>query len=219
MTHVQTVGADPVQTAPTASDPTGSGPTGSGSIATGPAVPAAPDGPASGPAVGDAAGIDGSELERSAEEISAAIIVMLRQLNGIKSRLATNPNGDHSPLFLLFQLAHHGPRRASDLAGQMCADPSTVSRQVAWLVKERLIERRADPDDGRASILVPTEKGLSTVREHSARRGATMQPIIADWPQHDRDDFLRLITKYTEGIEAHREQIIQAMLRHHEKES
>jgi DNA-binding MarR family transcriptional regulator len=174
------------------------------------------------PTIGGAvqgSGPDGSELDQSSQDISAAIIAMMRQLNGIKSRIATSPNGEHSPLFLLFQLAHQGPRRASDLAEQLCADPSTVSRQVAWLVKEQLIERRADPDDGRASILVPTDKGLATVKEHTARRGATMQPVIADWPEQDRADFLRLITKYTEGIEAHREQIIQAMLRHHGKES
>ncbi len=160
-----------------------------------------------------------SALHRSSEDISAAVGAMVRQLSGIKSRIATSPNGEHSPLFLLFQLAIHGPRRASDLAEQMCADPSTVSRQVAWLVKERLIERRADPDDGRASILVPTDQGRATIKEHTTRRGVTMQPVIADWPQQDRDDFLRLVTRYTEGIEAHREQIIQAMLRQHGKES
>ncbi len=162
---------------------------------------------------------DRSDLDVSSEDISAAILAMMRQLNGIKSRIATSPNGEHSPLLLLFKLAHQGPRRASDLAELLCADPSTVSRQVGWLVKEGLVERRADPDDGRASILVPTDKGLATVREHTTRRGVTMQPVIADWPEQDRDDFLRLVTKYTEGIEAHREQIIQAMLRHHGRES
>ena len=50
----------------------------------------------------------------------------------------------------------------------LCADPSTVSRQVASLVKAGLVERQADPDDGRASILVPTELGRAKVREHSA---------------------------------------------------
>ena len=101
---------------------------------------------------------------------------MMRQFNGIKSRVTTGPDGDHSPLFLLVKLAQHGPRRASDLAEQVCADPSTVSRQVASLVKAGLIERRADPADGRASILVPTELGWQRVREHAQRRGVTMQP-------------------------------------------
>ena len=168
---------------------------------------------------GDLADATDPELQRSAEDIAAAIITMMRQLNSIKSRVATDPNADHSQLFLLVRLAQHGPSRASDLAEQVCADPSTVSRQVASLVKAGLIERRADPDDGRASILVPTELGLARVREFSVQRGATMRPVIADWSQEERDDLLRLVTKYTEGIEAHREQIITAMLRHHGKES
>jgi len=155
----------------------------------------------------------------TAEEIASAVIAMFRQFNCIKSRVAGGSEADHSPLFLLVKLASHGPSRASDLAEQVCADPSTVSRQVASLVKSGLIERRADPDDGRASILVPTELGLMRVRDHTRRRGATMQPVIADWSQQDRDDLLRLVRKYTEGIEAHREQIISIMLEHHGKES
>ena len=161
---------------------------------------------------------DGDEAS-TAEDIASAVIAMFRQFNSIKSRVAGSQEADHSPLFLLVKLASHGPSRASDLAEQMCADPSTVSRQVASLVRSGLIERRADPDDGRASILVPTDLGLTRVREFSRRRGATMQPVIEDWSQQDKDDLLRLVRKYTEGIEAHREQIISIMLEHHGKES
>jgi DNA-binding MarR family transcriptional regulator len=157
------------------------------------------------------------ELEESAEQIAASVISMMRQFNTIKSRVALGPEGDTSPIFLLIKLAHLGPRRASDLAEQLCADPSTVSRQVAHLVKGGLVERQADPDDGRASILVPTELGRVKVREHAQRRGATMKPVIADWSAQDRDDFLRLMNKYIEGIEAHREQMISIMLEHHGK--
>jgi len=157
------------------------------------------------------------ELEESAEQIATSVISMMRQFNTIKSRVALGSDGETSPLFLLVKLAHFGPRRASDLAEQLCADPSTVSRQVAHLVKGGLVERQADPDDGRASILVPTELGRVKVREHARRRGATMKPVIADWSVQDRDDFLRLMNKYIEGIEAHREQMISIMLEHHGK--
>ena len=81
------------------------------------------------------------ELEQSAEQIAASVISMMRQFAGIKSRVGLGPEGDTSPLFLLVKLAHLGPRRASDLAEQLCADPSTVSRQVAHLVKGGLVER------------------------------------------------------------------------------
>jgi len=155
----------------------------------------------------------GPTLEESAD-IAAAVIEMVRQFGSIKSRVVSGPEADHSPMFLLVKLAHHGPRRASDLAEMMCADPSTVSRQVASLVKSGLLERRADPDDGRASILVPTERGLAKVEQFGRRRAATLQPVIADWTPQDRIDLLRLIRKYTEGIESRREEIISILLEH-----
>jgi hypothetical protein len=42
-----------------------------------------------------------------------------------------------------------------------------------------------------------------------------MQPVIADWSPQDRIDLLRLLRKYTEGIESHREEIISILLEHH----
>jgi DNA-binding MarR family transcriptional regulator len=154
------------------------------------------------------------DLDESAD-IAAAVIDMIRQFSGIKSRVTAGPDGDHSPMFLLVKLAHHGPKRASDLAELICADPSTVSRQVASLVKGGLLERRADPDDGRASILVPTELGRQRIEEYGRRRAVTMKPVIADWSAQDRQDLLRLLRKYTAGIETHREEIVSLLLEQH----
>jgi DNA-binding MarR family transcriptional regulator len=166
----------------------------------------------------EAASADQALLDESAE-IASAVIDMVKQFSGIKSRVLTGPEADHSPMFLLVKLAHHGPRRASDLAELVCADPSTVSRQVASLVKAGLLERRADPDDGRASILVPTELGRARIAEYGQRRAATIQPVVADWSPQDRIDLLRLVRKYTEGIEKHREEIISILLEHHRKDA
>lgn len=148
-------------------------------------------------------------------DIASAVIDLMRQFSSIKSRVISGPEADHSPMFLLVKLAKHGPSRASDLAGMVCADPSTVSRQVSSLVKAGLLERRSDPDDGRASILVPTELGLDRVAVYKSRRAAVMQPVIADWSPQDRIDLLRLIRKYTEGIESRREEIVSILLEHH----
>jgi DNA-binding MarR family transcriptional regulator len=158
------------------------------------------------------------ELTESAEQIAEAVIGMVRQFTALRSRV-TGPEGESSPQFLLVKLAHFGPSRASELAERVCADPSTVSRQVAQLVKSGLVERRADPEDGRASILVPTELGLATVDQHVRRRGEVLQPVVADWTPQDRADLVRLVTKYTEGIEAHREELISGMLQHRKETS
>jgi DNA-binding MarR family transcriptional regulator len=154
------------------------------------------------------------DLDQSAD-IAAAVIDMVRQFSGIKSRVTSGTDGDQSPMFLLVKLAHHGPRRATDLAELVGADPSTVSRQVASLVKGGMLERRADPDDGRASILVPTELGRQRIEEYGRRRAVTMRPVIADWSAQDRHDLLRLLRKYTAGIETHRDEIVSLLLEHH----
>ena len=60
---------------------------------------------------------------------------------------------------IIFKLLHDGPMRSGELAEALYSDASTISRQVAGLVKRGLIERRADPDDGRASVLVVTDDG------------------------------------------------------------
>ena len=95
--------------------------------------------------------------------------------------------------------------RASDLADRLCADPSTVSRQVAGLVKAGLVERRADPDDGRASILVPTPEGQVRVDRMIEMRGRLFAPLVAGWSSDDRAVFSRLLTEFAHGlIDRHR---------------
>ena len=65
---------------------------------------------------------------------------------------------EFSALMLLFPLRFRGPLRATDLAEIKQADPSTISRQVAQLVKAGLARREADPVDGRASRLAGSDE-------------------------------------------------------------
>ena len=148
-----------------------------------------------------------------AGEIGSVIIQLVRLYGSIRARVSAGPDGEPSPLVLLVKLAHLGPSRASDLAEFLGADPSTVSRQVSSLVKSGLIERRADPADGRASILVPTELGARRVREQERRRGETVIPVLEDWSIEDRENLLRLLRKYTDGVEERRDEIVSIMLR------
>ena len=149
---------------------------------------------------------EASALDQNAQ-IAGAVVDLVRLYGSIRARV-TSPEGDLSPLFLLVRLAHQGPSRTGELAGQVCADPSTVSRQVATLVRAGLVERRVDPDDRRASILLPTAEGRRVVAAHARRRGATVRPVIQNWPQKDSDEFLRLLRTYIAGVEEHREEMI-----------
>lgn len=155
------------------------------------------------------------ELMADSAAIGSAVVDLMRQLHGIKARLAVGPEADHSPLFLLVKLVHGGPLRASALADMIGADPSTVSRQVASLVKAGFVEREADPNDGRACLLVPTEQGRTKVEEYKSRQAVAMAPIVGDWPAQDRSDFIRLLRRYVTSIDTHRDDVIATLIAHH----
>lgn len=146
--------------------------------------------------------------------IASAVVDLVRQLHGIKARLATGPEADHSPLFLLVKIVHTGPQRASALADLVGADPSTVSRQVASLVKAGFVTRQADPNDGRACLLVPTDLGLAKVEEYKDRQAMAMAPIVGDWSAEDRADFIRLLRRYVTSIDFHRDDVIATLIAH-----
>ncbi len=103
---------------------------------------------------------------------------------------------DRSAVLLLKTLVHVGPSRSSALAAAVHSDPSTVSRQIAGLVRAGLVERRADPEDGRASVLVPTEAGLTVLEEQRKRVGLALARVVRQWEPADLDRFLDLLDKF-----------------------
>lgn len=148
----------------------------------------------------DAVSSASDDNRRYAGDITERLIEVFKAFAAIKHRMhgASPQEGlDHA---LLLRLAHTGPMRASDLADRLCADPSTVSRQVAGLVKAGLVERRADPDDGRASILVPTPEGQVRVNRMIEMRGRLFAPLVAGWSSDDRAVFSRLLTEFAHGL-------------------
>jgi DNA-binding MarR family transcriptional regulator len=105
---------------------------------------------------------------------------------------------------LLSCVVNEGPLRASALAGLVDSDPSTVSRQIAQLVREGYVERRADQADGRASLLVATEKGTAAHREHRRMRNERYRRMLAEWSERDVRKFTALVRRFTADFEAHR---------------
>jgi DNA-binding MarR family transcriptional regulator len=103
---------------------------------------------------------------------------------------------------LLFPLRFTGPMRVTDLAEIKQADPSTISRQVAQLVKAGLARREADPGDGRASRLAVTEAGLRAVDQLHEARHALLCRALSDWPTERVAQFAGLFEEFNSSVEA-----------------
>jgi DNA-binding MarR family transcriptional regulator len=116
-----------------------------------------------------------------------------------------------STYVLLFHLINEGPQRSSALAEAVHVDPSTVSRQVAALVKLGLAERRADPEDGRACLLVASTEGERIWASMQQRRNRSIGKVVADWPTEDVHRLTELLGRFNDGFAAHRSDILGAL--------
>jgi DNA-binding MarR family transcriptional regulator len=109
---------------------------------------------------------------------------------------------DRPSFMLLHTLVCAGPSRVTALAAAVHSDPSTVSRQAAHLVGMGLVERRADPGDGRASLLAITDAGAALLERARQRRDDRIAAIIRSWQPAERAQFADLIDRFTAGYEA-----------------
>ncbi|GGQ78064.1 MarR family winged helix-turn-helix transcriptional regulator [Couchioplanes azureus] len=120
-----------------------------------------------------------------------------------KSMLDTGDLGaEFSALMLLFPLCRQGPLRVTELAEVKGADPSTISRQAAQLVKAGLARREADPADGRASRVAVTDAGLSACQRLHEARHALISETLSGWPAERVSAFAGLFEEFNSSVEA-----------------
>jgi DNA-binding MarR family transcriptional regulator len=147
-----------------------------------------------------------TEELRAADEIGSQLVRLVRIIERVQAQYqAEHPDAvDRATYLLLVHLAKDGARRAGALAEAVHSDPSTVSRQIAQLVRLGLVERVADPADGRASLLVATEEGRRVFDENRRMRNSRIAGLMADWTDDDRAAFARLLTRFTDAFESHK---------------
>lgn len=100
----------------------------------------------------------------------------------------------------LFHLMRH-PMRSRELAESLNADPSTVSRYVAQLVDMGMVRREADPDDGRATVLVITEAGRRRVEAMREIRRTAMNDAMTDFTDDELRDLVSLLGRFVDAAE------------------
>jgi DNA-binding MarR family transcriptional regulator len=137
-------------------------------------------------------------------ELVDTFIHLMRSFNKAKARVlaAAEHDVEWSAHLLLRCIANGGgPMRAAELAGALRSDPSTVSRQVAALVKEGYLDRRADPADGRASLLVLTPSAEDLLTEHDQIRLEYFARVLDGWRDDDVSRFVALLRRFSEAYE------------------
>jgi DNA-binding MarR family transcriptional regulator len=150
-----------------------------------------------------------AELAVDAERAHVAAVadsMMALMHSFLKGRARLLASAEHEVEWSAGQLlrciaASDQPMRSGALAECVQSDPSTVSRQVAALVKDGYLERRADPDDGRASLLVLTPKAHTLLAEHDQIRLTYFARMLDGWSDTDLRRFAALLERFARAHE------------------
>lgn len=140
----------------------------------------------------------------TADEVGNQLIRLVRLIERTRAQYeATNPDAvERATYHLLVHLVKDGPRRAGSLAEAVHSDPSTISRQISHLVKLGYLERTADPEDGRATLLAATEDGRRVFEENRRARNESIAALLAHWSAADRHALCELLGRFTTDFEA-----------------
>ena len=125
------------------------------------------------------------------------IALLLRRARVISQRLSgeLHPDLDGSAYGLLALLQDLGPLRAGDLVARLGQDKSTVSRQITKLAELGLVDRTADPGDGRAQVLAPSPEGSARLARIRAARRARWAADLGHWPTEDVATLAELLAR------------------------
>lgn len=74
--------------------------------------------------------------------------------------------------FLLFRLKEKDGRAHRELADPVLDDRPNITRLISNLAEQKLVERRADPNDGRRVLVYLTARGRDLI--------VAMEPLIVD---------------------------------------
>jgi DNA-binding MarR family transcriptional regulator len=137
-----------------------------------------------------------------------AAVELVHQLELLFSLLARTGTGGDGPALtstqrvVLVELVSSGPLRLGALAARVGASDPTVSRAIDGMVAAGTVERRPDPDDRRAVLLVPTAGGRDWVERRRREVAAALADALGSMPAEDRVQLEQLVAALNRRLRA-----------------
>jgi DNA-binding MarR family transcriptional regulator len=129
--------------------------------------------------------------------------VLLRRARALSAEMAreVHPELESAAYGLLVGMRDCTRSRPSDLADYFGVGKATISRQVKVLEQLGLIERRPDPDDGRAHLLVLTDEGRRRLDTARTARQKRFHAMLDTWPAEDVRGLARMLGRFNDLAE------------------
>jgi len=140
-----------------------------------------------------------TETVRALEHEVGVLIRRVRRAIGERAR-AVHPDLQPMSYLLLAHLAETGPMRSSALAETFGADKGAVSRQVQHLFALGLLDKAPDPEDGRATLLSPSDDARRRLDEITQQRRRRLDERLGDWSDEDLDALVTALGRYNQTL-------------------
>ena len=137
------------------------------------------------------------------DRLTSSVAQLVRTGRHVSTRAATQLYGE-LPSFgwaLLVPLQRDGDQRCSALALQVGVDVSVASRQLAVLERLGYVERRPDPQDGRASLLRLTAAGAQALDATRTLRAEWALTALAGWDESEACLLSELLDRLVSDLE------------------
>lgn len=144
-----------------------------------------------------------NERLRSLRQLENQVGILLRRVKRALAERAALVHPDLPPAsyVLLVWLVDAGPRRSSEISEAFDLDKGAVSRQVRLLAELGLVDKQADPADGRATLLTATEEARRRLAAVGEKRLGELDTRLADWTEEDLSSLVATLARYNESLE------------------
>jgi DNA-binding MarR family transcriptional regulator len=131
--------------------------------------------------------------EESEESLAEAFRGVARQLRHQTQRALAPWDVTPAQARALGVLTRHGPMRLGALSEHLRIAPRSATEVVDALEEARLVERRPDPDDRRATLVATTDRGDEVATGIRAARAAEAEGFFARLDEADRTSLARIL--------------------------
>lgn len=123
-------------------------------------------------------------------------------ISRLRRRAPTGEGGLTRNLVLNIVGDRDGETTVGTLATEMGVSQPVASRAAASAIEAGMLRRVASQADGRRTVLELTGKGLAERRRFASAQRRVFEEITARWTDEERDQFARLLLRYSEDSAA-----------------
>lgn len=129
------------------------------------------------------------------------LVRVIKLVQAARSRWPGPAEGLDSSAFPILFVLSREPQRVSEIADTIHSDVSTVSRQVAGLIRSGFVDRGPDPEDRRAQLLTLTSAGRDIIATHRRLRDEWLSRLVGDWSEEDLTALTSLLSRFGDSLQ------------------